>query len=102
MKAALTDSELLTGRALGETWTRENRSEADVEIPPALIITAPDGKTFTLGFKYQAGKSLDMEFNVLVDDRDSGEFASKIVMKGGTIAIYGSAGWRTWSGKSFI
>jgi len=100
MRAIIKDSELLAGRALGETYLRENRTDAYVCVPPALIVTAPDGKAFTLGFKYRQGR--DLEFNVLVDDRDSGEFASRIEMAGGRVRIFGGDGWRTWNGRSFI
>ena len=101
MKPILRDSELLTGRALGETYLRENKTESYVEVPPALIITDPSGTTFTMGFRYieYAGH---FEFNVLRDDIDTGEFAEKIVMQAGTVRIFGKDRWRTWNGRTFI
>ena len=92
------DSDLLVGRALGQRYYRENRTERDVCIPPALIITDRDGKTFTFGFQYNNA----MEINVLVNDVDTGEFASRIDYAKGVVTIYGSAGTRRWNGRAFV
>lgn len=94
----LRDSDLLVGRALGARFTRENRTERDVCVPPALIITDRDGKTFTFGFSYNNSG----EINVLVNDRDTGEFAEKIDFAKGVVTLYGSAGKRRWTGRSFV
>lgn len=90
------DSELLIGRAVGQRFVRENVTESYVTVPPALIVTASDGKTFTLGSEY-LGEGWNMEFNVLCDDRATGEFASRIECRKGVVRIFGRAGWRTWS-----
>ena len=102
--AAFKDSELLTGRALGTTFTRENATEPYVEIPPAFLITDSSGATWTLGTEYihNPGSDWGMEFNVLRNDVDTGEFASRIVYQRHKVRIFGKAGWRCWSGKSFI
>ena len=92
----MTDSELLIGRAMGQLFQRENKSESYVTVPPAMIVTASDGKTFTLGTQFRGG-GWNMEFNVLCDDKDTGEFASKIECRAGVVRIFGQEGWRTWS-----
>lgn len=101
MTAILKDSQLLLGRLMGSVFKRENATEAYVEIPPALVITASDGALFSLGYIcHQYGWV--MEFNVLRNDVDTGEFASKIVYRDHKVRIYGRDGWRVWTGKSFI
>jgi len=87
------DAHLLIGTALGRTWRRENKTESYVVIPPALIITDSDGATWTLGTEY----NVHMEFNVLRNDKDTGEFASRIEYQRGVLRIYGRDGWRTFS-----
>lgn len=90
------DSELLVGKAVGQTFYREDKTESYVTVPPALIVTASDGTTFTLGTEFLGG-GWNMEFNVLCNDRDTGEFASRIECARGVVRIFGQAGWRTWS-----
>lgn len=99
----LVDSELLVGRAVGRNFLRENATEPYVEIPPAFLITYSDGTTFTLGTEF-VGQGWNMEFNVLANDQDTGEFASRILYQRGIVRIFGRAGWRTWSekGRRFI
>lgn len=99
--ASILGSHLLKGRAVGREFVRENPTEPYVEIPPAFLITDQDGATFTLGTLYK-GDGWNMEFNVLRNDVDTGEFASRIVYQRGVVRIFGKAGWRAWSGKSFI
>lgn len=83
------DAHLLLGRALGVTFRREDRTESYVCIPPALIITDSDGGTWTLGTEYNT----HFEWNVLRNDKDTGEFASRIEYRrdnvGGVLRIYG-------------
>lgn len=86
------------GRALGVDYFRELKTEAYVVVPPALIITDERGDTWTLGLKYNR----HMEFNVLRNDRSTGEFASKIEWNGQRLRIYSRDGFKTWTGKSFI
>lgn len=87
------DAHLLIGRALGQTWRRENVTEPYVCIPPALIITDSDGATWTFGFNFNA----DGEINVLRNDVDTGEFASRIEYRGGVVRIFGKSRWRSFS-----
>jgi len=90
------DSEMLVGQAVGQKFYRENKTESYVTVPPALIVTASDGTTFTLGTEFLGG-GWNMEFNVLCNDKDTGEFASRIECRAGVVRIFGQAGWRTWS-----
>jgi hypothetical protein len=87
------DAHLLIGRLGGELWRRENKTHAYVEIPPALIITDSDGAVFSLGTEY----NVHMEFNVLRNDVDTGEFASRITYDGKLVRIFGKSGWKSFS-----
>jgi hypothetical protein len=100
-RAILRDSELLVGRAVGQAFYRENATEPYVECPPALIITASDGKTFTLGNRFiQYGRWY--EFEVDCNGVGTGEFAVKIVYQHRKVRIYGRDGWRVWTGINFV
>jgi hypothetical protein len=86
------DAHLLIGRALGQTWRRENKTESYVCIPPALIITDSDGAVWTAGFRFVNG-----EFNVLRNDIDTGEFAYLVEYLHGVVRFYGKSGRRVFS-----
>lgn len=97
----IVDSQLLEGRADGVTYRRENATEPYVEIPPAYIITDSSGATWTLGSEYVwHGQFIYM--NVLRNDIDTGELASKIVYQRHKVRIWTKSGWRVWTGKFFI
>lgn len=100
-RAILRDSDLLVGRAGGITYTRENQTEAYVEIPPAYMITDSSGATWTFGPHY-VQRGWIYEFSVMRNDVDTGELASKIVYQRGKVRIFGQDGWRVWTGRSFI
>ena len=101
MRAILKDSELLVGRARGVRFHRNDATEPYVEIPPAYIITESNGATWTLGNSYlQRGQVF--EFNVMRNDIDTGEFASRIVYQRGKVRIWGQGAWKVWTGKFFI
>lgn len=101
MTAIIKDTTLLKGRAFGETYLRENQTQSYVEIPPAAIITASDGSTWTLGTEY-VQHGAEYQFNVLRNDVDTGEFASRVVYQRGKVRIFGRGGWRVWTGRSFV
>lgn len=101
MKPAFKDSVLLTGRADGVTYYRENPSESYAEIPPNYLITESDGTTWTLGM-YYVQRGWMFEFAVMRNDVDTGEMAFKIEYKLGKVRIWGRDGWRVWTGKSFV
>lgn len=94
------DDHLLIGRALGQTWRRENKTESYVCIPPALIITDSDGGTWTFGTEFNALG----EINVLRNDVDTGEFAQRIEYRQGVVRLYGRSGTRSFgrSRRHFI
>jgi hypothetical protein len=104
------DAHLLVGKALGNTYRRLNRSENYQEVPPAFAVHDSDGAVWTLGFQYNPdcygipGKRDVLEFNVLRNDVDTGEFASRIVMEAGIATLYGRRGRRRFSRsrKAFI
>jgi hypothetical protein len=87
------DSGLLIGRALGQTFRRANRTETDVTIPPALIITDSDVTIWRMGLDYNDR----MEFRVLKNDQPTDEFASRIEYRGGVVTIYGHFGRKSLS-----
>lgn len=89
------------GRLHGVPYYRVRKSEAYVEIPPALLITDERGDSWSLGFEYlQHGDRIS--FNVLHNDVDTGESAEKIVYQQGRVRIFGWYGWKNWNGNTFI
>ena len=98
MRAILTDSELLVGKALGQNYYRENKTESYVCIPPALIITDSNGATWTLGHEYiHTGREWSYYFNVMRNDVDTGEYAARIEYRAGKVKILTKDGWKTWT-----
>ena len=87
------DDHLLIGRALGQTWRREDKTESSIVIPPALTICDSDGATWTFGFTFNGYG----EINVLRNDVDTGEFAARIEYHGGVVRLYGKGGVRSFS-----
>ena len=105
MKTVFRDSVLLTGTINGARYVRENRSESYVEIPPAHLITDERGGMWTLGTEYilhPGPNGGQFEWNVLRNDVDTGEMASRIVYRGGRVTIHGRDGRRVWNGRTFI
>lgn len=89
------------GRVYGVNYFRTHKTEAYVEIPPALLITDERGDAWSLGSEF-VGTGYNLEFNVVRNDVSTDEFAKKIVYRGGKVRIYGQAGWRVWNGRTFI
>lgn len=87
------DDHLLIGRANGTVFRRSNKTESDVVIPPAYIITDSDGCTWTFGTEF----NVYGEINVLRDDVNTGEFAQRIEYRRGVVKIFGRGGWRSLS-----
>lgn len=90
------DKDKLTGFLHGKRFERNNATERDVEIPPALIITDTDGAVWSFGNEYIVHNK-EFEFNVLRNDVDMGETAKRIVYVGGVVTIYGSYGRKRFS-----
>ena len=90
------DSEMLVGKACGQTWFRENRTENYVCIPPALIITDYNGATWTFGNEY-LNLGWAYYINVLRNDVDTGEFAARIEYHRGRVRIWTQQGWKVWT-----
>ena len=90
------DSHLLIGKALGQVYRRENRTESYVCVPPAFMITDSDGTVWTLGFEY-VEHGWQYEFNVLRNDKYTGQFASHIEYRDGVVRLFGRDGTRVLS-----
>jgi hypothetical protein len=92
----LFDKHLLSGVIGGARFERENKTENDVEIPPAFIITDSDGAAWTFGPQYTVHNG-EFEFSVMRNDVDTGEVAKRIVYRRGVVNIFGSYGWKQFS-----
>jgi hypothetical protein len=78
-------------------------TESYVVSPPALVIVNEQGLVFTLGDRFaQDAPRGEYAFNVLVNGQETGEFASRIERRNGKIRLYGHAGFKTWTGRSFL
>lgn len=91
MKAILKDSELLVGRAVGQTFERQDKTEAYVHVPPALIITDSNGATWTIGNDY-VRKGHRFYWSVLRNDVPVGEYTEVIEYRKGKVYIYPPSG----------
>lgn len=87
------DAHLLIGRALGQTYRRNDKTESYVSVPPAFLITDSDGAAWTFGMTYNAHG----EVNVLRNDVDTGEFAERIEYRDGVVRLFGRDGRRSFS-----
>lgn len=96
MAELLFDKDLLVGKINGARYERENKTESDVEIPPAFIITDSDGAAWTFGGQYVEHNG-EFEFSVMRNDVDTGEVAKRIVYQKGVVSIFGSYGWKRFS-----
>jgi hypothetical protein len=90
------DKDILSGTIMGARYERQNRSENEVEIPPAFIITDSDGAAWTIGTHY-AMHNGEYEFTVLRNDIDTDEMAKRIVYRRGVVCIFGHYGWKRFS-----
>lgn len=70
-------------------------------VPPALTITDETGAIWTLGFNPGNGPRGEFSFNVLRNGESTGEFASRIEMRGNRVRCFTSDGWKVWTGRSF-
>ena len=94
----------MIGMLMGVPYMRVNQSEAYVSVPPALLITDNRGDIWSLGFEYtQPSGRHHYEFNVLLNDVDTGETAERIdYYRGGRVSIYGHYGRKVWNGRAFV
>lgn len=80
-------------------------TEPYVAVPPALHITDSANNVWTLGYSYATPINAsrgEFTFNVLLNGKETGEFASRIEMRFGKIRIFTRAGFKTWNGHSFF
>lgn len=96
MPAILRDSELLVGRAVGETYYRENKTESYVSVPPALIITDSNGATWTIGNDHVRKHDI-FYWSVLRNDFPTGEYAERIEYRAGKVYITTPTGRKVWT-----
>ena len=95
------DAHLLIGKMDGVLYRRADKTESYVAIPPARLITDPSGAVWTLGYEF-VQRGWRLEFNVLRNDKDMGQMAERIEMRGGVVRLYGKDGTRTWNGRFFF
>lgn len=101
------EPDTLIGRADGQIYRRENRSERYVSIPPAFLITDETGATWIFGADYVEERGRYW-FAVMRNDVDTGELAERIEFRStqrnplGQVAIYTRLGRKIWNGKTFI
>jgi len=88
--------DFMSGFINGVRYERQNKTENDVAIPPAFIITDSDGAAWTIGTHY-AMHNGEYEFTVLRNDVDTGEMARRIVYRRGVVCIFGHYGWKRLS-----
>jgi hypothetical protein len=96
MTRLLFDKHLLSGIIHGVHYERENKTENDVEVPPAFLITDSDGAMWTFGPQYEVHNG-EFQFAIMRNDVDTGEVAKRIVYQRGTVWIFGSYGWKHFS-----
>lgn len=89
------------GRLHGTPYFRTHKTESYVCVPPALLITDERGDTWSLGNEF-AQHGQRFSFNVIRNDRDTGELAERIEYQAGKVRIFGWYGFKTWNGRTFI
>ena len=77
-------------------------TEAYVTCPPALVIRDDEGALWTLGFDQGEWRTGEFEYDVVRNAVPTGEHACRIEFRQRKVKIFGSAGWRTWNGRTFI
>jgi len=78
------------------SYERENRSENDVEIPPAFIITDSDGAAWTIGTEYVMHNG-EFEFKRPAQRRRYRGDGERIVYRKRVVCIFGHYGWKRFS-----
>lgn len=81
-----------------QLWQSENY----VSSPPALLVLESDGTVWTLGPNRTFGPRGEFAFDVLRNEVWTGEWASRIELRAGTVRIFTTAGWKSWNGNSFF
>jgi hypothetical protein len=89
-------------------------TDSYVSSPPAAWIVDSTGAVFELGQKryvdpvgtfrdkYSTDPRGEFAFNVLVNNIDTGEFASRIERRNGRVRIFTANRWKVWNGRSFF
>lgn len=98
-RAAFRDSDLLEGYHRGVKYTRENRTESYVTVPPALIVTDANGATWTLGTDY-VQKGWTYFWGVFRNDIHTGEHACRLEYRSGKLRALTPMGSKLWVERS--
>lgn len=80
-------------------------SESYTSVPPARYIFDSQGNVFQFGLAYQDERERPQghyAFNVLLNEHQTGEFASQIEKKDGRVRIFTKQGWKYFNGRSFV
>ena len=80
-------------------------TESYVSSPPALWIVDETGAVWTLGMQMMQARRAgfgEYLFAVLRNAQPTGELASRIERRSGKIRIFTDAGWKRWTGQSFL
>lgn len=89
-------------------------TEHYVSSPPAAWIVDSAGNVFELGtnryvdpnapfhMRLSTDPRGEFAFNVIMNNMDTGEYASRIERRNGRIRIFTRDGWKVWNGKSFF
>lgn len=98
-RAALRDSELLEGFHRRVKYVRENKTEAYVTVPPALIITDSNGATWTLGTDW-IQKGYTFFWGIYRNDVHTGEQACRLEYRQGQLRALTPMGSKLWVERS--
>jgi hypothetical protein len=79
-------------------------TESYVAIPTALWIRDDEGALWTLGFDYDEAswRGGRYEYDIVRNGVNTGEFGRFIEFRKRKVRIWGSEGWKTWTGRCFI
>ena len=78
-------------------------TDSYVTVPPALVITDSQGAVWTLGFiRARNHPKGEYAFNVLRNGLETGEAASRIEYRNNRIRIFTAAGWKRFTGVTFV
>ena len=80
-------------------------TESYVSSPPAVRVTDEWNNVFALGDVYDQPYNAprgEFSFNVLLNGKDTFEFASRIERRNGKVRIFTRDGYKVWNGRSFL
>lgn len=81
---------------------QEHVTESYVSSPPALVIVDAMGNIWTLGLQMMPGPMGEFSFDVLRNGQPTGGVASRIEYQHSRVRIFGTYGYKRWTGHSFV